>query len=178
MSNPDSMYGVVNGFYECNMARTEELNERLNSRRIPSSNLQPQYSLRPVSTKYAVMPIMDRHAPSTVPLRRYPNYNVAKTFNPGNTVSHWSGFATCVNDESRLRNQFFALQKSDNGEYIPSTRSDLYNMKIESKPTQQPFPGLFQEEKFKDFNPNVCNLGNNLFDNCTRVQLKQLSDKK
>tara|TARA_Y100001958_G_C21248343_1_gene580926 strand:+ start:8835 stop:9371 length:537 start_codon:yes stop_codon:yes gene_type:complete len=178
MSNPDSMYGVVNGFYECNMARTEELNERLNSRRIPSSNLQPQYSLRPVSTKYAVMPIMDRHAPSTVPLRRYPNYNVAKTFNPGNTVSHWSGFATCVNDESRLRNQFFALQKSDNGEYIPSTRSDLYNMKIESKPTQQPFPGLFQEEKFKDFDPNVCNLGNNLFDNCTRVQLKQLSDKK
>lgn len=34
MSDPDSMYGVVNGFYECNMERTEELNKRLNSRNV------------------------------------------------------------------------------------------------------------------------------------------------
>lgn len=178
MSDPDSMYGVVNGFYECNMERTEELNKRLNSRNVPSSNLQPQYSLRPVSTKYAIMPILDRRAPTTVPLNKYPTYSVPKTFNPGNTVSHWSGFASCVNDESKLRNQFFALQKSDKGEYIPSTRSDLYNSVIESRPVNQPFPGLFREEKFQNFDPNVCNLGNNLFDNCTRVQLRQLSDKK
>ena len=178
MTDPDSMYGVVNGFYMCNMERTEELNDRLNSRKVPSGGLEPQYSHRPVSTKYSIMPILDRRAPATVPLQKFQPYSISKTLNPGNTVSPWSGFATCVNDESRLRNQFFALQKSDNGEYIPSTNSDLYNSMVDSRPVTQPFPGLFREEQFQNFNPNVCNLGNKLFDNCTRVQLRKLSDNK
>ena len=176
MSNTGNrMYGVVDGLYECNQQRTEELNERISERNIPSSVLQPQFGIRPVSTKYAMMPIVDRRPVPKVPINPAPMYDISTTFNPGTAVAPWSGFATSVNDESRLRNQFFALQKSPQSDYVPSTESDLYNTLITYRPVDQPFPGLFTEEKFSHFNPNVCNLGNNLFDNCTRVQLKGLS---
>ena len=41
--------------------RTEELNQRISSRNIPSNQLQAQFDIRPVSSKYAKMPIVDRH---------------------------------------------------------------------------------------------------------------------
>ena len=33
---------------------------------------------------------------------------------------------------------------------------------------------LFKDEKFDDFNPNKCNLGYKLFNNHTRIQLRDL----
>lgn len=172
----NSMYGVVKGLYECNQERTEELNDRMSLRNIPSSDLQPQFGIRPVSTKYAMLPIVDRRPKPKVPLVHTPSYDISKTFNPGNATAPWSGFAESVNDESRLRNQFFALQKSEQAKFVPSTNSDLYNSVVSGPPAQQPFPKLFEKERFNNFNPNVCNLGKKLFDNCTRVQLKSLSD--
>ena len=50
-SNSGKMYGVVNGVYQCNQERTVELDERIYDRLWPSTPLQPQYSIRPVSTK-------------------------------------------------------------------------------------------------------------------------------
>ena len=179
MSNkqPDSasMYGVVHGLYECNQSRTEELNDRIAVRNIPSSILQPSFSIRPVSTKYAMLPIVDRRPVPKEPIMKAPRYNISTTFNPGNATAPWGGYASTVNDESRLRNQFFALQKCGQSSYIPSSNSELYNSVVVSRPQQQPFPNLFREESFSTFDPNVCNLGNNMFDNCTRVQLKNLS---
>lgn len=169
MSN--QMYGVVNGVYYCNMARTEELNTRIASRNIPSGTLQPQFSVRSVSTKYAHLPIMDRRTKPTVDIEQLPSYNITKTFNPGNAQAPWSGFAANVNVESTLRNQFFALQKCEQPNFVPSSTSELYNVKIDSgMPIQQPFPQLFQEPKFEPFNPNDCGVGNNLWENSTRQQ--------
>lgn len=171
----NNMYGVVDGLYECNLARTEELNDRIAGRNVPSSILQPQFSMRPVSTKYALMPILDRRPVAKEPIMRVPNYSIATTFNPGNATAPWAGFATTVNDESRLRNQFFALQSCEQPNYVPSSNSELYNSIVVGREERQPFPKLFEQQTFADFNPNVCNLGKNLFDNCTRVQLKNLS---
>ena len=169
------MYGVINGIQYCNSNRVEELNERIYDRNIPSSTLQSQYGIRPVSTKYAFMPILDRRRIPSVPIKREPTFNIGQTFNPGNAQAPWSGFATNVNDESTLRNQFFALQSSPQSVYIPSTTSDMYNMNILVRPEiQQPYPDLFSSPTLEPFNPNSCGIATNIFDNCTRQQIKNV----
>lgn len=169
----NKLYGVVNGVYHCNLARTEELNNRLYKRNIPSASLQPAFSLRPVSTKYDMMGIFDKRPKSNVPINRQPAYNIGYTFNPGNAVAPWSGYATNVNDESRLRNQFFALQKCEQSSWVPSTNSDLYNTVVVGRNEVQTHPQLFTEERFSEFNPNTQQLGFNLWNNHTRQQLKE-----
>ena len=168
------MYGVIDGIYYCNQARTEELSRRMALRNIPSAPLQPQYTVRPVSTKYDMMSIIDRRPKSTVPLQSYPVYNIESTFNPGSAVAPWSGFATEVDDESRLRNEFFALQKCEQAEYVPSTKSDMYRVHVDATDAVQPYPDLFHKIDFAPFNPNICNTGHNIFDNCTRQQIKDI----
>ena len=121
----DNMYGVVNGLYECNNGRLEQINNRISNRNIPSSILQPQFSSRPVSTKYALLPIVDRRPVAKEPLVQAPPFNIKQTFNPG-TQGPWSGFAKHVNDESILKNQIFALQRSSQSVWVPSSNSDLY----------------------------------------------------
>jgi hypothetical protein len=166
------MNGGLNEELFCNSNRVEDLNKRIYSRNIPSQKLQSQFDIRPVSTKYAIMPIFDRREISTVPIEKMPIYNIEHTFNPGNDQGPWSGFASNINNESRLRNQFFAQQRADQAAYIPSTKSDMYNVEVIGQPVQQPFPDLFANQVFMPFNPNVCGIGGNLFDNCVRQQLK------
>ena len=158
--------------------RTEELNERVSSRNIPSNALQPQFDIRPLSTKYSMMPIFDRRPIPTVSINVLPTYNISNTFNPGNAhAAPWAGFATNVNDESRLRNQFFALQRgAAQSTYIPSRYSDMYEVSVPSNDNvMQPFPSLFEKEQFDQFNPAPKDNGINLFNNFTRYQIKELS---
>ena len=102
----------------------------------------------------------------------FKDYKIEKTFNPGTATAPWSGYTTHINDESKLRNQFFALQKSEQGVYIPPSNSDLYVDTIENDNEGQPFPHLFKKADFELFNPNKCELGKEIFHNNTRVQLK------
>jgi len=157
--------------------RTEELNQRLSSRNVPSSQLQAQFDIRPVSSKYAKMPIVDRHEDHIEKIQVVPTYDIGMTFNPGSAQGPWSGFATNVNNESRLRNQFFALQKgAGQSTYIPSRESDLYvNRRIPMTAPQQEFYDLFTKPKFDEFNPCPPELGVKFFENCTRQQIKELS---
>lgn len=168
------MFGVVNGCYSCKYDQVDENNERIYDRNIPSASLRPEYSIRPVSTKYSIMPILDQRAKVTVPLQNYQNYSVDNVFNPGNAQAPWAGFVNNVNKESELRNQFFALQNCEQSEYVPSSKSDLYETKIDYKPVKQNHPLLFEKQDFEQFNPNVHNLGSDFFNNSTRSQLKNL----
>ena len=174
------MYGVVKGVYFCNIDRDEELNRRISARNVPSAPLQPQFSHRPVSTKYALMPILDRRAPAKVAMEKMPYYSVGEVFNPGNSQSPWQGFASSIDEESKLRNQFFALQNCEQSNWVPSSNSDMYQVQAVGRQEAQPFPNLFKQEKFNPFNPNECDLGKDLFGNCTRAQLKNSNccDKK
>jgi hypothetical protein len=167
-------YGVPDGLYLCQFERQAEINDRISSRNVPSSPLQPFYYQVPVSTKYGYMPILDQRKPPTVPLNNYPVYSPHTTFNPGNNMAPWSGFANNVNVESSLRRQFFGLQDCEQAEYVPSSSSDLYNVYVPPKPEKQPFPNLFKKESFDPFNPNPNNLGNNFFNNFTRVENRNL----
>ena len=105
------------------MDHNEELNARLADRNIPSAPLQPQFSIRPVSTKYAMMPLFDRRPKPTVPIVAEPTYSVEKVFNPGSAQAPWSGFASNINEESSLRNQFFALQSLQRRSSMLSTQT-------------------------------------------------------
>ena len=165
--------GVVEGVYYCQYGRTQQLSDRMFDRNIPSSNLQMLYSIRPVSTKPAIMPILDMRKPATVPIRVEPTYNINKTFNPGSSAP-WSGFATNVNEESRLRNQFFALQRCEQANYVPSSNSDLYKAYVVSRPVHQTHPLLFKQPDPGAFNPNPCNMGKKLFYNHTRQDVLNL----
>jgi hypothetical protein len=113
------MFGVINGMYTCNHERVDDINNRIADRNVPSTGLQPQYSIRPVATKYGYMQVLDQYKKTTVPLNQYTPYSTKAIFNPGNAQAPWSGFSNNVNIESSLRNQFFALQKCEQSDFVP-----------------------------------------------------------
>ena len=89
----------------------QETNTRIYDRNIPSQMLQPYIDVRPVMTKYSYFPIVDPRKNIKTQLNVQPTFNPHTVFNPGNTQSPWSGFASKINLESELRNQIYALQK-------------------------------------------------------------------
>ena len=162
--SPDSIY-------YCNNNDNLELSNKIYERNLPSHNMKPNINTRPVMTKYSTLPVVDRKKTDhQVSLKEYGMYNAHTMFNPGKGAPA-AGFFNNVNTESILRNQFFALQKSDKAVYVPSSDSDLYNVKITSRPVEQPHPDLFREQEFNVFNPNVINGGNKIFNNSTRLQM-------
>ena len=155
----------------------QETNSRIYDRNIPSQMLQTYLDVRPVMTKYAYFPIVEPRKSNSVPLTVQPTFNPHKIFNPGNTTSPWSGFASNVNVESELRNQIYALQKCSQSVYVPSSKSDLYNYGFTPNPTPQSHSLLFQNESFSQFNPNPDSktVGTGMFFNSTRVQVRDMT---
>ena len=157
----------------CNIQNDSEMSNDIRKRNIPSMSLQPQFGLRPVSTKYAHFPIIDTQISNEIPIYKKP-YNVGLIFNPGDRMAPFSGFVENVDVESVLRNQIFALQKNDQAVYVPSSKSDLY-MKDQFKPSiNQKHNLLTPLNDFNKTNPNNLNLGGNLFYNHTRQDLKNV----
>lgn len=151
-------------------------NDKLHSRNVPSTPLQPYFNVAPVCTKYSVMPILDVRKRHFEPMLSYQNYDLLNTFNPGTRQAPWSGYSSNVNDESILRNQVYAIQHSSQATYIPNSSSDLYNSSNLVNPNSElpQFSLLFKEY---NFNPNA-NLNikmhdkhHNFFGNHTRQQL-------
>ena len=168
-----------NAIYICNTEYDNQLNERIQERNITSSNLDILYSFRPQQTKYTKLPVLD-NTQCTNFNNNLP-YDITQTFFPGTTNGPLSGFVSKINDESILRNQIYATQKFPQAAYTPDSKSDLYNSTIMKNSNTnnnagQPFPGLFEnslEPTIKTSNlKNLENLGNNLFNNHTRQQLK------
>ena len=170
------LYGVEQGLKLFNMRRTAELNERISARNVPNVPLQPQFGIRPVSTKYDMMSIIDRRAIPTVDIKRVPTHNVNTNFNPGNAQAPWEGFASNINDESILRNQFFAIQNCAKAVYVPDSTSDLYEVKVGGRQEEQVFQDLFTEPDLAPFNPNPSQskVGYEFFHNGTRNQIKNM----
>ena len=160
----------------CSAHRNNEINDRIYNRNIPSQILQPYLNIRPVMTKYSIMPIVDPRKENKVRAEQMPVYNTQTIFNPGNTKSPWSGYD--VNQESDLKNQIFALQKCSQASYVPSSNSDLYKWTFNpSYKVTQTHDLLFKEEKFTPFDPNPEKIGHGLFHNSTRTQIKDLTQE-
>lgn len=153
------------------------INNDIYQRNIPSENMQASLSQRSVSTKYAHFPILDSRRESNVLLNYTRPYDNNQMFFPGTRKPHFCGFAKNVDLESNLRNQFFALQRADQSVYVPNSNSNMYENNIDFKTTNKNLDNelLFNQNDFDNFNPNLSNkIGNEIFLNSTRVQLKNL----
>jgi hypothetical protein len=172
------LHGVVDGVYVATGERVDELSSRMFARNMPSRDIQPAFDLRPVASKYTVMPIYDQYKPCVEAIRVQPVFQAQSqdTFYPGTRKAPYNGFASKVNVESTLRNQWFALQRSSQSVYIPSSESDLYKTTIDYKPVMLPHPYIDSDnaEQLEPHNPNTMNLARGMFDNSTRVQLKDV----
>ena len=155
----------------------QQTNNRIYDRNIPSQMLQPYVDVRPVMTKYSYFPIVDPRKELNVPLVQAPTFNVHEVFNPGNTQSPWSGFASNINKESELRNQIYALQKCSQSVYVPESNSDMYNYKFQTISQPNPHELLFEQDSFASFNPNPNKdiVGSGIFYNNTRCQVRDLT---
>lgn len=160
-----------------NFEKLDRINKNLYTRNIPSNKIQPNFDPRPVSTKYSTLPLTDHKKETTVPIIMQDCYNSENVFYPGTTKPHYCGFATNIDKESTLRNQFFALQSADQAKYIPPSNSDLYmnSINFQTVPQNLDETMLFRQSEFSDFNPNPSVvIGNRIFGNATRVQLKNI----
>ena len=110
------------------------------------------------------------------PIVPYLDYSSEAIFNPGNARAPISGYINQVDLETKLRNQYFALQHGvDQSIYEPSSNSDLYKVSvIPGENVVQPYPMLFERQQFDSRpNPNVSNhIGKDRFFNHTRTQLR------
>lgn len=155
-------------------SRTEELNERLYSRNIPDTHLENWFSPKSSSTRFTKMPITynsNNKTQSNIDRK----YNMEKTFAAPTTKAPFSGFYTNVDTESSLRNQFYSLQKSNQSIYIPSSNSELYNIKVVGRQEVQTHPILFNTYSPQNVyinRPNIQNIGNDKWFNHTRTQLR------
>ena len=171
------MEGVVDGVYYCNPTNVDEINSRISNRNIPSEALEPAIFARPVSTKFMIFPLVDDRKPANVPLKTYPIFNLSKNFNPGTAPAPWSGYAANINIDSSLRNQYFALQKASQAAFIPSSKSLLYNMYWPQTHNSNSYNlDKKNQNEFSKFNPNPDEkvVGNLLFNNDTRNQIKNI----
>lgn len=170
------MYGVAKGVMYCNQERLTEINNRISDRNIPSQALQMTFDPRSVTTRRSIFPALDCHSRSNMPIIKQAPFETLNQFNPG-TSAPYSGYATHIDEESRVQNMFMPAQKwTAQTKFIPSSRSDLYvapNV-TPSQPVMQTHPMLFKEENFAPFNPNPCNMGHNVLYNHTRQQVKNL----
>ena len=159
-----------NTYQVCNIDYDNELNKRLQSRVFPSQNLQPNFDFRPTSTKYQKFPVHNNI--KYEPLENKMKYNPEKVFYPGTSKAPVHYALDNVDTESTLRNQFFALQRNDQAQYIPSLNSGLYKMNsnIGEKPSNIDYNSPINIS----FNPDRCNLAPNTFNNSTRYNLKNM----
>jgi len=164
-------------------SRTEELNERIYSRNIPDTHLENWFTPQSFSTRFVKMPsirgprinhIEQYNKPDLIKIEN-PPYNTERTFAAVTRTAPFCGFSSNVDIESSLHNQFYALQKSDQSVYIPSSQSDLYNVTAVGRYENQTHPELFAKYDLGNGvtnHPNISNIGQNKWFNHTRTQLR------
>jgi hypothetical protein len=175
-----SPFGSPIGILFGQESRVEELNQRIMERKFPDIDFQPNFSPRPVMTKYTLLPIVDQRQTPTVPIQSYLDYYPEVMFYPGNSRAPIQGYFNRVSLENDLRNQTRPLVSSDDAEkqYIPSLNSDLYNVVVPCKhPVEQPYPSLFSKIKVESSATNLegTSVGASYFNNNTRIQVRDLS---
>ena len=173
----EKIYGVPEYLYYGQNERVDELNNRIKSRQFPDSPLEPMFAPRSIPTKYSVFPIINRRKEMNEPVITYLDYNLKINFNPGTQNAPPSGYINNIDIETILRNQTIALQKADQAVYIPSSNSDLYKVRIQSTPSEQTHPLLFEPPVFENrLHPNVANsnIGRDKLFNHTRTQLRNM----
>ena len=137
------MYGVIDSktYLVCDIERSSQLSDRLYARQMPEfANASPMvFDPRPISTKYDLMPIMDRRATAQIPIKA----DKYRMDNLGNkTTPSYGWYAERVNQETDLRNTKRKTKASGDEQYVPSSASDMFNYNVKVNQTQQYEKGL------------------------------------
>jgi hypothetical protein len=172
-----NIIGAVQGLWEGQLDRVEDLNARMAERQFPDQALQPNFEARPVSTKYALFPAIDRRAIPTVPILQAPKYDQYKSFSPATSNGPFATDLANVDTETILQNRHVILQKgADQGVYVPSSRSNLYGFSATGRQeSMDDREMLFQRHELATRMPEVARkIGQDRFNNNTRVQLRGL----
>jgi len=168
------MEGVIDGLYYCNQNRTQELSDRIFKRNVPRQHMQMYFSPRSVETRQVHMPILDCHKKNRTPCQVLPIYDINTMYAPSDSLP-FNGFQNNVDTESKLRNIIFPIQKAEQSKFIPNRGSDLYmDTNFNNMKEKDPHPLLNKEDNLPKFNPNKHNIGNETFNNNTRVQIRSL----
>ncbi len=174
----NELYGVQKGLISGQFDRVDELNERMSSRYFPTQELQPNFSPRPVPTKYSLFPVIERRTPITEPIRQMPRHSVSENFNPATRNGPVTTYLANVDTETILRNQTTTLQHgAEQRVYVPSSQSDLYNTRAVGRVEEQTHPLLFEKQQYATAQPNMgekYGIGINRLNNHTRTQLRNI----
>jgi hypothetical protein len=169
--------------YEAQNERVEELNRGIYARNLSDAPLDPLFDIKPVSTKYALFPALDRRTRDGEPIH-HPG-----SWTPQDAPVGGSGplYGFFVDKETQLQNRFFALQKGGaemQSAYIPASDSDLYKAPVFAKSEDKgPYPGLFKayeapvQQAIPKFITSM-HLSSQPWDNATRTQLRVPSTQK
>tara|TARA_A100001015_G_C14880469_1_gene668207 strand:+ start:30 stop:539 length:510 start_codon:yes stop_codon:yes gene_type:complete len=158
----------------------KNMNDKLFSRRIPTHKLDNLLYPVPVSTKFTLFPGMEgNQCLENKGINKI--YNTTKMFTPSDSIP-FSGYQNKVDDESQLKNIIFPIQKCPQNKFIPNSTSDLYNNTVSQNNYKKDasFENLKKREikytnnNFNRFNPNTCNMPNRMFNNSTRLHIKNL----
>ena len=183
LNDNQNIFGLPKHFYQGQHERTDELNFRILERNVSDKPLAPNFSPRPVLTRYSRYPMIDARMPSKEPITPNYDYSISDNFTPPVMgMGPVSGYINHVQEESHLRNQIYPLSKGNDAHtYVPSLNSDLYKVVIPSTMSEQPYPGLFEQTRFsQELHPNIRNqpsIGANTFHNNTRTQLRNIDSK-
>ena len=167
--------GVIYGQHD----RVDELNNRIMDRQFSDKPLAPNFSSRPVGTKYSRFGIADRRAPYEEEIRPVETHNLQTNFSPATQRGPPSTMLQNIDLESALRNQNVAFQrKALQSVYVPDSSSELFNVRVLSTPGPNPHPSLFNRPSTqsipREMNVRNINIGKDLFNNNTRTQLRAL----
>jgi hypothetical protein len=175
----NSLYGVPQGALFGQFERTDELNRRISSRQFSDKTLAANFDPRPVSTRYAVLPIVERRAAPIIQIDKVQEHNVSNNFNPGTQRGPPDTFFTNVDTDSVLRNLTTSIQKgAHQAVYVPSSSSDMYRIEVPTNDRIPTHPGLFSDyhvQASRGLHYSHNGVGNGAFSNNTRVQMRHIS---
>jgi len=174
------MEGVHVGVSYGQHDRVDELNDRIQNRQFSDKPLAPNFSSRPVVTKYSRFQIADRRAPAyEEEIRPVETHNTQTNFNPATLRGPPASMLQNIDLESALRNQNVAFQRNCvQSTYVPDSRSELFNVRVHSALGPNPHPSLFSHPPTQSVPREAAvrgmNIGKDLFNNSTRTQLRAL----
>jgi hypothetical protein len=174
--NPN-VTGAVNGLWQGQQARLDELDSRLAERQFSDRPLQPNFDFRPVPTKYAYLPVIDRRAKPNVPIVRQEMYNTATNFSPATSNGPVATYLANIDLETVLQNRHVSLQHgADQGVYVPDSSSDLYGFTAVGRQEDMGERAMiFEKHGLATKGSDVAKqVGTDRFHNNTRTQLRGL----
>ena len=175
-SNP-GVPGAVNGLWQGQHERLDELDARLVERQFPDRPLQPNFRFHAVPTKYSHFPIIDRRVKPQVPIRREEPYNTATNFSPATSNGPVASYLANIDLETVLQNRHVSLQHgADQGVYVPSSKSDLYGFAAVGRQEDMGDRSMiFDKHGLATRGSDVARqIGHDRFHNNTRTQLRGL----